>query len=91
MNILIGKVQILDVPQEVAASESPVVWYSPEGFPNVQTDAVILDIDGELLLVTNGWRLKIIAITQVQRWMTGRALESNELLRQEQADYDEQI
>lgn len=97
-NFLSGPVQVLNIPLDQvppiiappAASAAPVVWYTPEGFPTVETDATILDIDGELLLVTNGWQLKIIAVTQVKRWKTGKGHERREDLHAEQEDYDAQ-
>lgn len=99
MSILTGPVQVLNIPLDQVPPIQPppanvpaldVVWYTPEGFPTVETDATILDIDGDLLLVTNGWRLKIIAVTQVKRWINGDAHVAREDLHAEQEDYDAQ-
>jgi len=54
----------------------------------VQTDATLLDGDGDLLLVTSGWMLKIISVQQVQRIVSARAQERHELYQTESEDYD---
>lgn len=64
------------------------VWYSPAGFPTVETNADVIDRDGDLLLVSNGWRYKIISAQQVTRILRSRALEGAELWDVEAEAYD---
>lgn len=99
MSVLTGPVQVLNIPLDQVPPiqpppadtfAPPVVWYTPEGFPTVETDATILDIDRELLLVTNGWQLKIISVYQVKRWLSGPAHARREGVQVEMEQYDAQ-
>lgn len=67
-----------------------IVYYSPAGFPSVLTDATLVDGDGDLLLVSNGWKLKIISAQQVERIVSAHTHESSELLGQEMIEFDNQ-
>jgi len=79
-NLLTGSVRVVNLP--------PVVWYNPEGFPTVQTDAELVDGDGDLLLVSNGWQLKLISVQQVCRIVPARSAETIELMDMEREEYD---
>ncbi len=81
-NPLKSHVQIIPFPP-------PVVYYTPAGFPTVLTDAVLVDGDGDLLLVDNGWRLKIISVQQVEKIVSARTHERNEAIDQEWQEWDE--
>lgn len=80
MNRLTGKVQIKPV-------HNYVVWYAPEGFDGILTDASLIDGDGELLLITNGWQYKLISTAQVDRIVTARSHEAHEINFEETATY----
>jgi hypothetical protein len=79
-NPLNGSVQIVNF--------SPVIWYTPAGFPSVQTDATLLDGDGDLLLISNGMTYKLISVQQVKRIVSARTQEQSELYQSESEDYD---
>lgn len=81
---LTGKVQIKPV-------HNYVVWYAPEGFDGVITDASLIDGDGELLLVTNGWRYKIVSVYQVDRIVSARSHEAHEISYAETAAYQQAL
>lgn len=65
-----------------------VVYYSPAAFPDILTDATLLDSDGELLLISNGWQTKLISWQQVERTASARAHEGSELLADEMQEFD---
>lgn len=67
-----------------------VVWYAPEGFPDVQTDAELVDDQGETLLVFTGMSYETILASQVKRTVSVRLHDSTMLLDEERADYDAQ-
>jgi hypothetical protein len=81
MNALIGSVKVLPVNEYT-------VWYSPSGFPTISTDAVLIDGEGELLLINPGWGYKIISVQQVRRIVTARIAENEELHTQEMVQYE---
>ena len=81
-NPLIAPVQILTFPSLL------VVWYSPANFPTVETCADLIDGDGDLLLVWNGWQYKIISVQQVERIVTARSAERAEAIAVEWEEYD---
>lgn len=83
MNALAGNVQVIDLSRVI-------VWYTPEGFPDVETDADLIDGDGDLLLVSNGWMLKIISVQQIVRIHSSRFYGWQEQRDQERAEYDAQ-
>lgn len=80
-NILTASVQIVSL-------NTFMIWYTPEGFPTVETNAEVIDGDGDLLLVTNGWRYKIISAQQVTRIIRHRAQETIELRDIEITEYE---
>ena len=82
-NVLSGNVQVVNL------YPGSIVWYTPEGFPDVQTDADLVDGDGDLLLVHNGWRWKIISVQQVKRIMTGYRYAAVELYDAECSQFDQ--
>ena len=67
MNALNGKVQIFPPIADYDHTSNIVVWYSPASFPTVETHADLVDGDGDLLLVSNGWQLKVICVQQLTR------------------------
>jgi hypothetical protein len=67
---------------------APAIWYAPAEYPDIETDATVLDGDGELLLVTNGWQYKIISTRQITRIVDAKNHESVELLDMEREDYE---
>lgn len=81
MNALIGKVQSIPVNHYI-------VWYSPEDFPSVSTNASLIDGDGDLLLINPGWGYKIIRVQQVNRIVTHHTAESHDLHLEECLQYE---
>lgn len=69
-------------------SLNPVVWYSPSSFPTISTDAVIVDGDGELLLINPGWGYKLIHVSQIVRIISSYRYETEELQILERIEYD---
>jgi hypothetical protein len=82
MNALIGAVKILPVNEYA-------IWYSPAEFPTVSTDAVLIDWDGDLLLVNPGWGFKVINVQQVNRIVTHRVAIGEEIAAEERQQFDE--
>lgn len=74
----------------VTPAYGSIVWYEPAGFVGVLTDATVLDQDGELLLVTNGWRFKIISIGQVQRIQSTAAHIAQELADETRVQFEQE-
>lgn len=85
MNALTGKAQVIDLNPGGA-----VVWYTPEGFPDVETDADLIDGDGDLLLISNGWMLKIISAQQVTRVHSSRFHGWQEIGDEERVAYNQE-
>lgn len=81
MNALSGSVKVLPVNEYT-------VWYSPADFPTVSTDAVLVDGDGDLLLVNPGWGFKLISVQQVNRIVTHRTAERENLYIEEVLQYE---
>jgi len=81
---------LLTAPVQIVSLNTFTIWYTPEGFPTVETNADVIDGDGDLLLVSNGWRYKIISTYQVTRIVRSRIQESIELRDIEAEEYDEQ-
>lgn len=84
MNALQANVKVIDLPRVV-------VWYTPDGFPTVQTDADLIDGDGDLLLIANGWQYKIISVQQVTRVEIARTAERHEQLAVEMLEFDHEF
>lgn len=80
MNALVGSVKILPVNEYT-------VWYSPSGFPTISTDAVVIDGEGDLLLINPGWGYKVNSVQQVWRIVTAHVAETEELNAQENAEF----
>lgn len=83
-NLLTAPVQIIDLQNHAGDT----VWYAPQGFPDLETDAEIVAMDGMWLLIFTGWDYRIIRDTQVKRIVSKHSAESTELLDEERADYD---
>lgn len=81
MNALTGSVRIIPVNEYT-------VWYKPASFPTISTDAVLVDGDGELLLINPGWGFKIISVQQVNRIVTHKVAEAEELNAEEITQYE---
>lgn len=82
MNALVGKVQILPVTEFT-------VWYESVVFEGVQTDAALIDGDGEFLLLNPGWGWKLIHVSQVKRVITHHVAIGEEINVQEIQEYDQ--
>lgn len=65
------------------------VWYKPAKFPTISTDATLIDRDGDLLLINPGWGFKIISVQQVNRIVTNKVAEAEEIQIEENLEYDE--
>lgn len=65
------------------------VWYKPAGFPTISTDAVLVDGDGDLLLINPGWGFKVISVQQVTRIVTHKVAEAENLNAEEIRQYDD--
>lgn len=79
---------LLSAPVEIFTFPPRIVWYEPEGFPGVETDAELVSSEGDALTVFKGWGYEIISAAQVKRIVMVRSAESTELLDEERADYD---
>lgn len=76
-----SQVQIFTFPPRI-------VWYSPENFPDIETDATLIGIDGDTLIVFKGWCTETISAAQVKRIVSVRSAETTELCDCEIADYE---
>ena len=65
-----------------------VVHYTPEGFPNVETWAELVFIEGDTLTVDKGYEQITITRAQVLRITSRRSAELGELLEIECEEYD---
>lgn len=65
-----------------------VVWYTPQGFPDVETCADLLARDGDFLMIWNGWEYKIICTLEVERTVSARSVGHNEAIAVEWEEYD---
>ena len=83
MNALTGKVQ-------VHGFKPRVVWYRPLGFPDVVTDADLVEIqaNGQLVL-DKGWETITISAAQVKMITSSRAAGWLEMRDEERAEYDQ--
>lgn len=85
MNDLTGKVQVVNLPMRPL-----VAWYHPAGFPDIVTDAELVDGDeGGALLIHNGWAYKVICAEQVVSITSSRAHGWREMREQEQQEFDQ--
>lgn len=82
MNALVGKIKVLPVNEYI-------VWYSPVEFPTVSTDAVLIDGDGELLVISTGCETKIIHVDQMNRIVTHHVAQGEEIAAEERQEYDD--
>lgn len=82
MNALTGSVRIIPVNEYT-------IWYKSASFPTISTDAVLVDGDGELLLINPGWGFKIISVQQVNRIVTHKVAEAENLNAEEIRQYDD--
>jgi hypothetical protein len=80
---------LLTAPVQVETFPPRVVFYTPEGFPDIETSAELIAIDGDLLLVNPGWEYKIISRQQLTRPITSaRRYETSEALEIEWEEWD---
>lgn len=82
MNPLIGKVQVLPV-------NNYTIWYRPQGFEGVQTDAHLIAQESELILITSGWETRIIHLSEVTRIVTPKVAIGEEINAQEIQEYEQ--
>lgn len=76
-----NQVQIFTFPPRV-------VHYTPEGFPNVETWAELVSIDGDMLTVDKGYETITITRAQMLRITSQRSAELRELYEVECEEYD---
>ena len=83
-NLLSGNVQVVNL------YPGSIVWYAPEGFPDMQTDAeyVTTNIDGTLTLF-KGWGFETISTEQIWRTVSSWRAESVELHDAECSQFDQ--
>jgi hypothetical protein len=67
-----SQVQIFTFPPRI-------VWYEPTGFPDIETDGELINIDGDTLTVFKGWCTETISAAQVKRIVSVKAAETTEL------------
>jgi hypothetical protein len=65
-----------------------IITYTPANFPTVTTDALLLDGDGDLLMIHNGILHKIISVYQVTDIQDSRSYEVEEIRAQELDEYE---
>lgn len=65
-----------------------IVWYAPEGFPDIETDGELVSMDGDTLTVFRGFYTETISAAQVKRIVSARSAESTELRDAEIVDYE---
>ena len=66
-----------------------VVWFEPIGFPGIETDGELIDIDGDTLTVFKGWCTETISAAQVKRIVSVRSAETTELHDTETREYEQ--
>lgn len=76
-----NQVQIFTFPTRV-------VWYAPEGFPDIETDGELVSMDGDTLTVFKGWCTETISAAQVKRIVSVRSAETTELRDVEIREYE---
>jgi hypothetical protein len=75
-------------PAKRDTTQAPIITYTPANFPTVTTDALLLDGDGDLLMIHNGMQHKIISVYQVTDIQDSRSYEVEELRAQELDEYE---
>lgn len=65
-----------------------IVWYTPAGFPGVETDGELVSIDGDTFTVFKGWYTETISAAQVKRIVSVRSAETTELRDVEISEYE---
>lgn len=88
MSALAGKVQSFQLHPD----KDYMVWFkeSVEGLPGymVTTDAHLIVIDGEFVMITPGIGVKIIHISEVDRFQACRSHQLDEMLQEEIEQYE---
>lgn len=83
-NPLNAPVQIINFPPLL------VVWYSPVGFPDLETCADLISITTDEIVVFKGYEYETITHEQVDRIVTARSVERAEQIAIEWEEYDAQ-
>lgn len=77
-----SRVQIFTFPPRI-------VWFAPEGFPDIETDGELVAIDGDTLTVFRGWCTETISAVQVKRIVSVLSAETTELRDTEISEFEQ--